>query len=418
MRFRSALTLMVAAGLVAVAAAGAAFAADAPPTPGVGPVVVSDLEKAFDTVAEAARETDLVKSRAIAAGALPTLQAALEHGPASCRVLAVAAEAQIRAGLPKDALRTAALGVGNDCDVAAMLQLSAWAREYDESGERRSPKADLAQAEKLYAQAAELFAERADGSDGVAACLANAAELAQLRGDHAAGARHALRALKPLGAGDMKTRLGLTYLACQGRLVGEGAAVDTLAELYSDDDFLALLDVRMRQISARLDKGHDDAVALAAMGYYSLLMGSGPELVWAGRYLGKATTIDTKLPDLWYLVGRAADARSQIAEAAAAFRRQIAEHPGLPATRLAVNDLCHLLTTSSAPPTELAECLRLLDAELAKTPEEAAMIDTRGRLLVGLGRNTDGLAALRRAQALDPTPERKADIERLMLLPR
>ena len=90
----------------------------------------------------------------------------------------------------------------------------------------------------------------------------------------------------------------------------------------------------------------------------------------------------------------------------------------MPATRLAVNDLCQLLATSSAPPAELAECLRLLDAELAKTPEESAMVDTRGRLLVALGRITDGLAALRRAQAMEPTPERKSDIERLMLSPR
>ena len=304
------LTLLLACWSAAdlARAQGTTPAAPPPSAPaGAGPVSKADLERAYDAVAASAKEADPVKSRALAATAVPILQAALERGPSDCGVLAVTAEAQIRAGLTKDAVRTTALGVGDDCDVAAMLQLSAWSSEYDESGSRRSPEADLAKSERLYLQAAELFASRTDGVDAVASCLANASELAELRSDYAAGADRALTALKGRPTGDIKTRLGLTFLRCQGHRTGEGDALDTLSAYFDKDSLLELMDIRIRQLKERLDKGHDDAVTLAAVGYYSLLTGLEEQTIWAGRYLGEAQAIDPKLPDLWYLTGRAAE---------------------------------------------------------------------------------------------------------------
>lgn len=425
------LTIAAAAALLFSGAIAQGSPTGAPaPAASREPSIAMDLDAAVQAVAAAAAEPDPGKARALARSAVPVLAAAAAATNADCALLAVTAEAQIRAGLVTDALATTARGAAS-CDAASMLQLSAWATEFAPGGARRGPGADLAKAESLYVRAADLFASSRAGDDAFESCLANAAEIARARGAHAACAEHAMRALKNMfrgatktgvdepsaatGAGEasLKSSLALTWLACAGRRVGEGAAADELAALFPREELMAILHVRLDGLRRRLDVGHDDPWALAAVGYYSILAATEAETLWAGRYLGEAETLNPDLPDLWYLKGRVADFKSKIEEAKTAYRRQIADHPGAPASRLAANELAHLAATTGASAAELAEVLRMLDAELARTPDEAAMIDTRGRVLLALGRRGDGISALERAQALEPTMDRKLEIESL-----
>jgi tetratricopeptide (TPR) repeat protein len=374
----------------------------------------AEVDAALQSLSDAAHESDPAKSRSLAESAAPTLVAALKAGNGDCLMLAQAAEAEIRAGHPREAIDITARGSAGDCDVAAMLQLAAWASEYSPSGERRGAGADLAKAERLYMQAAELFGVRNDGGDAWAAALASGAELAILRGDTQAAKDRATEALKHQPPEDVRVRLGVAFLEARSREVGEGTAADELSGLVPDEkQLLAVFSARMEAMRRRLDKGHDDARVLASVAFYSLLTGLDEQTMYAARYLGEAAAIDPSLPDLWYLSGRAADVKAQIEEAKADYRRQIAEHPGTPATRLAINELGHLVATSSGRPAELQEALRGLDAELAKTPDEAAMIDTKGHLLLALGRRADGISMLERAQALQPTEERKLELQGL-----
>jgi tetratricopeptide (TPR) repeat protein len=170
------------------------------------------------------------------------------------------------------------------------------------------------------------------------------------------------------------------------------------------------MDIRMKELAERLRLGRDDARALVAAGFYALLGESEIEQVYAARYLEEAVTLGPTRPDLWYLRGRLHARLEQREEAIAAWRRQMREHPGAPATRLAVNDLAQYLATTVTPREDLEAILPALESQISLTPDEAAMHDTRGRVLLALGRKGEALAALRRAYELSPSDALRNDI--------
>jgi hypothetical protein len=373
------------------------------------------LEEARSFLEQAANEKDYDKAQDLARRALPGLLAADQPGSIDCWLLAATAEAQIRSGDPKGALATIARGANPECDAASFASLAAWAHEYGTDGLRRGKGAELSLSLALYLKAADLLSVRPLSNEPEAIALANAGEIALAIGDTATARDAGLRALGLRPSHDVQVRAGVIVLSAAGPEIGEGAATDLVtAALDGADDVLRdVLDARVAQIGKALDQRPGDPYLLVAAGFYSLFTGGNVSGEIALRHLDKAAQSGFPLPELWYLHGRAEDSVGNHDQAKQDWLRQQKEQPGASATRLAVNDLAYLLATQGGTASEMSAALAALDAQLAKTPKEAAMHETRALLLEKMGRTADALASMQRAQALEPSPEREAAISRL-----
>jgi tetratricopeptide (TPR) repeat protein len=353
-----------------------------------------ELEAARESLRLAAEATTVAEGRRLAAEALPALLERAGNPEANCYELYLLVEAQIRANLASDALSTERRAAELGCDEADRLQLRAWALEYSPEGVRRGEGAQLRAAEAAYRRAADLLSRRPEQDHArIAGCLGNASELAHARGDHEAAFELARTAIQLAPTPRQREQLGLVVLLAGAPLHGEGTCLDLVGAHVEEQQLVRLTDMRLQQLRKRLDQGHDDATALAAVAFYAVMAGTEYELVNARRYLLEALALDDSLPDAWYLLGRVREQQQRIPEAKQAFREQVAKRPGAAATRLAVNGLAYLEGEILDSPEAGERALALLDAEIEETPLEAAFRDTRARLLLALGRKDEACAA-------------------------
>lgn len=387
-----------------------------PPGRAQGDGVDRRLREAQSLVAQAARlrAEEAERARGLADRAFELLLPLTRDGGAPCDVLVAAVEAGLRAGRPGDCRTVLNQASALGCDPAAVNHLLGWLLEHGRDGTRRGPGAALLPAMQAYERAAEALAER-EGADPalLAGALGSAAELAELRGSWGHCATLATRGLAASPPRGQRLALGLSFLRCRARLIGEGAALGELAAQMEEGLVLDLVQARLSALRRRLDAGHDDAFALAAVATYGLITGEAAEAPNALRYLLTASSLEPRPPDLDYLLGRASEALGHVGDAEAHYRSQLAAHPDQPASRLAANALALLLASLPAGREELVEALALVDAELAATPEEAALHDTRAHVLLALDRRAEARAALQRAVALSDDPAFRLALERL-----
>jgi tetratricopeptide (TPR) repeat protein len=399
------LGLVTAAALAAPAPPGGPAAAAAQPLP-------ADVQEASDLLTRAAAEPDPARAKELADSALRRLEAMPPDTYDRCRVLYMAAEADIRAGRPVSA-RGRLEGAEATCPPGPVKHLRAWSLEYDDAGLRHGPTARLREAEEGYLEAARFLAVHDKGhATTLASALGGAAELAERRGDVGQCQARCQRALQAVTDDDRRRSLGLTYARCASAIVGEGQALEMLSQLVPKPLVIEVANGRMETIKRQLEQKADDAVSAAAMAYYTLVTPDAPQgPYFAMRYLLQALARDEKLPDAWYLLGRAHADLGSVEEAKSNYRRQMKDHPELAATRLAANALAQLIADHPASPVELTEALMIIDEELALTPDEAAMHDTRGSILLARHAEREALAAFERAYALgrDPAVKQRLD---------
>ncbi len=401
----------IAVVLLLASAPGAPIAAETAAAP------PPDVPAAVRLVNEAAVATDPATGRDLARRAIPALLEAAV-GTSDCALLATLAEAQLRAGLAADAIATIGRTPQPPCEPAAFTHLAAWAREFAPDGSRRGPGADLPQARELYFRAASQYGQRADSADlheETALALISGAEIALQLGDATAAREAGLRALRLARDTALATRAGVLVLAAAGPELGEGSATNLVAEITGDRRELLrdILDARNRQVGAELEIRPGDPNLLAAAGFYSLFAGGDVGLALARHHLERAAATGFPLVELNYLRGRLARDMGDRARAADLFRAQVREYPDAAASPLAANDLCWMIAEDGAPVAEMESALALLDGQIGRAPREAALHETRSRLLERLGRHAEALAAAERAAALEPSAERSAAVTRL-----
>src|SRR5206468_3808359 len=129
-----------------------------------------------------------------------------------------------------------------------------------------------------------------------------------------------------------------------------------------------------------------------SVAFYALMTGDDMEADNAEHYLVQAAALDESQPELWYLMGRVHEQAGKLEEAADNYRRQLKDHPGTESTRLATNALANVLLDAHAGAPLLQQALASLEAEIARTPGEAALHDTKGRLLAAMGRKSEAIA--------------------------
>lgn len=395
--------------LVLAALLAAAPAAAAAPT----------VEESRTILEQSVKETDPVKAQALAARAADGFVAARRDDVLDCWLLAVTAEAQIRAGRPKDALATVALGARPECDAASFAALSAWAHEYAPDGLRRGAGADLPLSVMLYLRAAQLRQAQPDSVTAQAAALANAAEIAAQIGDADTAREAGLRCLDLRPERDLAVRCGVAVIQASSPQLGEGAATDLVADAAGGaaDLLRDVLDARNAQVGQLLDLQPGDPYLLAAAGFYALFTGGDIGAHLARRHLDRAAESGFPLPEVAYLRGRAAALRGDAEAAKAFFRQQQADFPKATASVLAANDLALLLAREGGTPDEMTQALQALDARLREQPAEPALHETRALLLERMGRRAEALASMERAQGLEPHPEREQVLSRLRQAP-
>lgn len=373
-------------------------AADGPPA--------ATVDEARELLAKSTAALDADEAAAYARRALPALDRTLEASPDDCWTLLVAAEARIRARLPKEAKLVVGRAMAAECDEAAVSSLAAWATEYAPDGTRRGPGAKLDRAEALYLHAAALYGADPASVDLAATAIGSAADVALARGEAARAQELALQALRGTPSRDLRTRSGVLFLRAAGPRIGEGAATDVLAPLVDKETLRAILDARVADLQKELARKPGDPDLEVAAAFYSLFTGGDLGIALALRHAREAARSGRKLLELEYLQGRIANEMDDPDEAKRHYRLQIAEFPDAAVTRLAANDLALLLVAKGGAPEEMADALRALDAALARSPDEAALHDTRAQLLGKLGRSAEALQAMEEAHRLEPTEER------------
>ena len=372
-----------------------------------------ELERAWASLKEAAEATSPAEEKRLAEGALPVLLARVAEDSVRCEDWFVLGEAQIRAGRPVEALRSLKSAEELSCDEADRLRLRAWALEYAPDGTRRGPGAQLRAAEEAWFRAAHLLREKPEsGPVEIAGAIGNSAELALLRGAHDKAFERALAGLRIAPTQPQKESIALTLVAAGSHLIGEGAALDIVAGLVDDATLVRVTDVRLQRLKTELNERRHDPFVLASVSFYGLIAGTEYELYNSLRYLQEAVNLKDDLPDGWYLLGRTYEARQEPDAARDAYRRQMEVVRESPATRLATNSLAYLESEIPSSPEGAEWALERLDAEIAKTPDEAPFHDTRARLLWTLGRNEEACAAASTAAGLTKDDDARLEILR------
>lgn len=386
------------------------------PLPAIG--APPTLDEARSLLGEAAKQEDPARARDLAARALEGLVAARTE-VLDCWLLAVTAEAQIRAGQPAAALTTIAAGARPECDGASFTSLAAWAHEYAPDGTRRGTGADLPRALALYLESARLRALQPDSADAQGAALAQAADIALQLGDAHAARDAGLRGMRARPAHDIAVRCGVAVLSAASPTIGEGAATDLVDEAADGRmDLLAdIVDARAASIAAALGEKPEDPFLLTSLAFYALFAGDDAGKHVARRHLGLAASSGVRLPEVSYLQGRVEAHFGNFDQAKAFFRKQQQDFPAAKASLLASNDLAHLLAEKGGSPDELKEALASLDVHLQQRPDEAALHETRGLLLERMGRRTEARLALERSVTLERTPSREEALARLQAEP-
>lgn len=383
--------------------------------PAAGPALAQsdELERAWTTLQEAAAADAAAEEKRLAERALPALLARLESGEARCEDVFLAGEAQVRAGRPLETLSTLERAEKMACSEADRLQLRAWALEFGTDGTRRGPGAQLRAAEEAWFRAAHLLREAPQPDPAaIAGAIGNAAELALLRGAHDKAFERALAGLRIAPTQPQQEALALTLVRAGSPLHGEGASLDLVAEVVDQAALVRITDVRLQGLRTELDARRHDPDVLAAVSFYALLAGTEYELYNALRYLREAVGLKPDLPDGWYLLGRTHEARGELEAARQAWTRQVENRPEAPATRLAVNSLAWLEAEVLSSRENGEKALALLDAEIEKTPREAAFHETRARLLDALGRSAEACEAANAALLLYEDEESRGDVLR------
>jgi tetratricopeptide (TPR) repeat protein len=115
----------------------------------------------------------------------------------------------------------------------------------------------------------------------------------------------------------------------------------------------------------------------------------------AEEYAVKATTLDPKLPLAHYLVGELYLAKSQIPEAIAQFRQELAINPGHAATYYKLGD-------AYSREQEYEDAERMLQRSLWLDPSSTGPYILMGKVLEKKGEYELAVRALRRAVTMDP----------------
>jgi tetratricopeptide (TPR) repeat protein len=353
----------------------------------------------------------------LAREAIPALEAAAAPDDADCLTLAQLAEAFLRAGAVEQARATIARGGRPDCNPAPFAHLGAWLAELAPDGTRRGPGANLKAAEQQYRAAAELYRNGPASPDAVAACESSVAELALLRGDREAALQASLRGLDAGVDPSLAESLAMHVLEAGGPIRGEGAASELVATHLSQESMQRVAQARVDELTASLDKEPSNPETLVSIAFYQLLSGDTMGGYVALRNLKTAESLGTELPELRYLLGRALESQQHPADALVEYRRQVERQPRAAATRLAVNNFALLLAKGGGSETDMAEALGWLDAEIARTPDVAGFLETRGLLLARMGRKAEAISSLEKALALEPSEEGTAALARLREAP-
>lgn len=376
--------------------AALAWTAAAPAAPARGGYL-EVLRRAQEQILESASAGDPAAARRAAQAAAEALEGL---PPDTCAVVLPLTEARLRAARLQDARSSLERARELGCDEADVMHLHAFALELGTDGTRRGEGAHLRAAEAAYLRAAALLARRPlPDPSRRAAALAAAGELALLRGDPAAALDVAERAVKASSDPALRPATCLLLVRAAAPLLGEGHALERGATCLAPRSPDELLATRMQDARSALERG-DDPQALAASAFYALLAGDQVSAARGLRALRRAIELDETLPDAWYLLGRCHEALEQHLQAKEAYRRQLQVRPDAPASILAANALATLVADLPGSEEELTETLAHLDTQLARRPAEAAMLETRARLLLAAGRERDACASARKAAEL------------------
>lgn len=174
------------------------------------------------------------------------------------------------------------------------------------------------------------------------------------------------------------------------------SAVLILAEFLAREDRVA---DAIRLCSQSLKTAGPELSALIAASAVRLGQASPADFVAAGAVIDDAIRQMPKSLDLQVSLAELRDAQGRYNDAIEGYRNILIRDPK---NDIALNNLAWLLTLHAGKP---AEALELIDRAISSVGAQPNLLDTRGVILMALGRNDEAITALADAAAQARTPE-------------